>query len=63
MQYTYVHRRKASASLVEFGEGISELLDKQVDTQNKNLILGLTQALLKAIATYTYESYCMRTNF
>ena len=45
-----IHRRNVGASLIEINEGMSELLDKQVDTENKNLkikIPGLTQALVK----------------
>ena len=37
-------------TLVKINEGMSELLDKQVDTQNENLkvkILRFTQALVK----------------
>ena len=37
-------------SLIEINEGTSELLDKQVDTENENLqikIPGITQALVK----------------
>ena len=39
-------------SLIEINEGTSELLDKQVDTENENLqikILGITQALVKCV--------------
>ena len=45
-----IHRRNVSASLIEINEGKSELLDKQVDTENENLkiiIPGFTQALVK----------------
>ena len=44
-----IHRRTAGASLAEINEGMSELLDNQVDTPNENLkinILGFTQALV-----------------
>ena len=40
------------ASLIEINEGMSELLDKQVDTENENLkiiIPGFTQALVKCV--------------
>ena len=34
----YVHRRNVGANLFEINEGMSEkLLNKQIDTQNKNL--------------------------
>ena len=45
-----IHNRNVGASLIEINEGMSELLDKQVDTENENLkikIPGLMQALLK----------------
>ena len=32
-----IHRRNVGASLIKINEGMSELLDKQVDTENKNL--------------------------
>ena len=46
----YIRRRNVGASLIEINKGMSKLLDKQVDTQNKNLkikISGFTQALIK----------------
>ena len=45
-----IHNRNVGASLIEINEGMSELLDKQVDTENENLkikIPGFTQALVK----------------
>ena len=42
-----IHRRNVGAS---FNKGMSELLDKKVDTQNENLkikIPGFKQALIK----------------
>ena len=44
-----VHRRNIGASVIEINEGMSKLLDKQVDTENENQIkiLGFTQALVK----------------
>ena len=45
-----IHKRNVGASLIEINEGISELLDKQVDTENENLkikILGFTQSPCK----------------
>ena len=47
-----IHRRSASASLVEINQRMSELLDNQFDTQNENLkikIPGFTQALVKCV--------------
>ena len=32
----YIHRRNVGASWIEINEGMSELSDKQVDTQNEN---------------------------
>ena len=31
-----IHNRNVGASLIEINEGMSKLLDKQVDTENKN---------------------------
>ena len=45
-----IHRRNVGASLIEINEEMSELLDKQVDTEIENLkikIPGFTQALVK----------------
>ena len=45
-----IHRRNVGASLIEINEEMSELLDKQVDTENENLkikIPGFMQALVK----------------
>ena len=44
-----IHNRNVGASLIEINKGMSELLDKQVDTENENLkikIPGFTQALV-----------------
>ena len=32
-----IHRKNVGASLIEINEGMSELLDKQVDSENENL--------------------------
>ena len=45
-----IHNRNIGASLIEINEGMSKLLDKQVDTENEKLkikIPGFTQALIK----------------
>ena len=45
-----IHRKNVGASWIEINEGMSGLLDKQVDTENENLkikIPGFTQALVK----------------
>ena len=47
-----IHRRNVGVSLIEINERMSELLDKQVDTENENLkikISGFTQALVKCV--------------
>ena len=47
-----IHRRNVGASLIAINEGMSELLDKQVDTENENMkikIPGFTQALVKCV--------------
>ena len=36
-----IHRRNIGASLIEINEGMSELLDKQVDTENENKNSGV----------------------
>ena len=45
-----IHRRNVGASLIEINEEMSELLDKQIDTEIENLkikIPGFMQALVK----------------
>ena len=45
-----IHNRDVGASLIEINEGMSELLDKQVDTENENLKIKIPrfmQALVK----------------
>ena len=43
-----MHRRNVGAGLIEIDEGMSELLDKQVDTENLEInIPGFMQALVK----------------
>ena len=47
-----IHRRNVGASLIEINEGMSELLDKQVDTENENLKIKIPefmQALVKCV--------------
>ena len=63
-----IHRKNVGASLVEINEGMSQLLDKQVDTQNKNLeikIPGFTQALVKCVMKIKeeYEKNDCRTKY
>ena len=36
-----IHRRNVGASLIEINEGMSELLDKQIDTENENKNSGV----------------------
>ena len=42
-----IHNRNVGASLIEINEGMSELLDKQVDKEMKIKIPGFMQALVK----------------
>ena len=56
-----IHRRNVGASLIEINEGMSELLDKQVDTENENLkiiIPGFTQALVKCVMKIKGKNDC-----
>ena len=43
----YIHKRNPDANLIEINEGMSELLDNQVNTQNGNMkkIRGLCKPL------------------
>ena len=36
-----IHNRNVGASLIEINEGMSELLDKHVDTENENLKINI----------------------
>ena len=53
-----IHNKNVGASLLEINEGMSELLDKQVDTENENLkikIPGFMQALVKCVMKIKVE--------